>query len=157
MKTEIRKTIESDVKPIMDFIKKTGFFRDDEVVIAEEVLNDAVSGKDLSYQSYTCLLESKVLGWICFGETPCTVGTYDIYWIAVSPDVQKGGIGTQMLRFAEQAIASAKGRLAVIETSGAEMYVPTQQFYYKNGYELAACVENFYNVADDKLIFIKTL
>jgi ribosomal protein S18 acetylase RimI-like enzyme len=89
--------------------------------------------------------------------TPCTLGTFDIYWIAVDPNVQHGGLGSALLAFAEAQIAARGGRLMVIETSGSELYRPTQQFYEKNGYRLAACVDDFYAPDDPKLIFTKTV
>ncbi len=157
MKTEIRKTIATDVAAITEFVRKTGFFRDSEIDIAAEVLNDAVSGRDDSYRSYSCLSGSEVIGWVCFGHTPCTVSTYDIYWIAVSPSAQRGGIGSGLLSFAESAIAGKGGYLTVIETSGADMYIPTQQFYMSNGYKLEATIRDFYDINDHKLVFTKRL
>ena len=158
MKINIRKAVAADQPVVMDIIKRTGFFRPVEEVIACEVFEDAVLQKPgCNYQSYVAGAEDKVIGWICFGETPCTLGTYDIYWIAVDPDFQKQHIGSQLLIFAERQIASQKGRLAVIETSGSEKYKSTQNFYIKNGYKQEACVDDFYAAGDPKLIFTKNI
>jgi len=43
---------------------------------------------------YTALgadAEGRLVGWICWGPTPCTLGTYDLYWMAVDPAAQRGG------------------------------------------------------------------
>ena len=29
--------------------------------------------------------DSSMVGYACFGEIPCTVGSYDLYWIVVDP------------------------------------------------------------------------
>ncbi|MCE5341896.1 MAG: GNAT family N-acetyltransferase [Planctomycetaceae bacterium] len=158
MKIKIRKAIADDQKTVLDFIVRTDFFRPVEVDIAREVFEDAVLQKPgCTYQSYVAVMGNKVVGWVCFGATPCTLGTFDIYWIAVDPDFQKQHIGSQLLAFAEKEIAAQKGRLSVIETSGSEKYVSTQQFYIKNGYNKMADIADFYAPNDSKLIFTKII
>lgn len=149
----IRPTIAADIEPIMEIVHRTKFFRSIEEEIAREVLTDSLT--DPSYQSYALEVQGKVCGWICFGPTACTIGTYDIYWIAVEPACQHQGFGSQLLAFAEQQIARQGGRLMVIETSGSPLYQPTQRFYEKNGYQLVARVDDFYAEGDPKLIFTK--
>ncbi|MEN6386178.1 MAG: GNAT family N-acetyltransferase [Phycisphaerales bacterium] len=158
MKINIRKAIAADMLPIMDIIVRTDFFRPVEIDIAKEVFEDAVLQKPgCTYQSYVAVKNAKPVGWVCFGATPCTVGTFDIYWIAIDPDCQKQHIGSQLLAFAEKQIAEQKGRLSVIETSGSEKYKATQQFYIKNGYSQKANIDDFYAPADPKLIFTKII
>ena len=158
MKHTIRQATDADTAAVMDIIRRTTFFRPVEEEIAQEVLDDAAAPDgDPSYQSYVIEAHGRAAGWVCFGATPCTLGTFDIYWIAVDPDVQHGGLGSALLTFAEQQIAAQDGRLMIIETSGSEMYRPTQRFYEKNGYRLAACVDDFYAPDDPKLIFTKAV
>jgi ribosomal protein S18 acetylase RimI-like enzyme len=97
----------------------------------------------------------ETVGWICYGPTPCTMGTYDIYWIGVSPAWQGKGIGRVLTAFAEQAIRDRGGRLFVVETSGRESYTPTRRFYEALGYEIAASIPDFYGPGDPRVIFIK--
>lgn len=153
----IRKATAGDTSPVMDIIRETGFFRSVEEDIAQEVLDDAASVNIGSYQSYVAVSAGKVAGWVCFGSTPCTLGTFDIYWIAVDPKIQRSGIGSKMLKFSEQQIISQNGRLIVIETSGTEKYRKTQQFYERNGYRLNCIVDDFYAEGDGKMIFVKKI
>ena len=170
-----------DEDTVLDIIKRTGFFREVEIDIAREVFSEAAQNKPgCTYQSYVAetketiddtrltnddkrvvthpsSLVPRVTGWVCFGETPCTEGTFDIYWIAVEPDIQRQGVGKLMLDFAESEIAKQNGRLIVVETSGMKRYESTQKFYEKNNYTIAAKIPNFYAPGDDKLIYIKTL
>jgi ribosomal protein S18 acetylase RimI-like enzyme len=158
MKINIRKALASDQQTIMDIIVRTDFFRPVEIDIAKEVFEDAILQKPgCTYQSYVADIKGKAVGWVCFGATPCTLGTFDIYWIAVDPDLQKQHIGSQLLAFAEKQIKAQNGRLSVIETSGSQKYVSTQQFYIKNGYIQAANVADFYAPNDPKLIFTKII
>jgi ribosomal protein S18 acetylase RimI-like enzyme len=147
-----------DGPTVLAFMEQTGFFRPCEMEIADEVFYDGVdpvSAED--YRSFVAELDGRPVGWVCFGPTPCTVGAWDIYWIGVDKTVQHRRIGTRLIQFAEAEIQKAGGRLAVIETSGSDFYKPTQSFYLKNGYKLAAAVEDFYAPGDPKLIFTKGL
>jgi len=97
----------------------------------------------------------ETVGWVCFGPTPCTLGTFDIYWIGVAPAWQGRGIGRVLTDFAEQAISERGGRLMVVETSSRETYLPTRRFYEALGYREAARIADFYGPGDDKVILLK--
>ncbi len=99
--------------------------------------------------------KSLPVGWICWGPTPCTLGTFDIYWIGVAPAWQGRGIGRALTNFAEQAITEHGGRLFVVETSSREAYIPTRRFYEALGYWEAGRLPDFYGPGDDKVIFLK--
>lgn len=152
----VRKTIEEDREAIMKAIVNTDFFRHNEVAVALEVLDDSLkSGENGEYQSYTAEVEGKVAGWVCFGHTPCTVATYDLYWIVVSPDFQGKGVGKALMEHAEKLIEEAGGKIIVVETSGRPVYNPTRQFYLKLGYKEETRLSDFYAENDDKVIYIK--
>lgn len=154
----IRWSVAADRNPILDFTLATGFFRPNEMDIAVEVLDDALAkGPGGHYQSYTSEIDGRPAGWVCFGPTPCTEGTFDIYWIVVAPDAQGRGIGRELLDHAEQLIAGRGGRMTVAETAGRDSYEPTRQFYLHRGYHEAARVAEFYAPGDDKVIFVKRL
>jgi len=154
----VRWSVPADREPILAAIAATLAFRPDEQAIAREVLNDALrDGPAGDYQSYTAELDGAVAGWICFGPTPCTVGTFDIYWIAVDPAAQGRGVGTALMALAEAEIRAAGGRLAVAETSGRPSYAATRRFYGRLGYHEAAIIPNFYALGDDQVVFTKKL
>lgn len=157
----IRYSLPRDRAAIIEILKDTRFFYEDEIVVATEVLDDALAkGPQGDYQSL--VFEDKagaggVLGWVCFGATPCTQGTFDIYWLAVSPAAQGRGIGRALMAETESRIAARGGRLAIVETAGRAAYAPTRAFYQRIGYEEAARVADFYAPGDDKVIFLKRL
>jgi ribosomal protein S18 acetylase RimI-like enzyme len=146
----------NDIVPALEFLKATQFFREEEMLIAEEVITDAAhKGPGGHYQSYVLERNNVVIGWVCWGPAPCTVGTYDIYWLGVSPAHQGQGLGKKLMDLAEQYIHDAGGRLLVVETSGRESYQPTRAFYERIGYTLAAKIKDFYAPGDDKIVYTK--
>lgn len=147
-----------DKPAIMKILKTTPEFKPAEVTIAEELIDyylDNPSSPD--YQVYVAKVESRVVGYICYGPTPLTEGTWDIYWMAVAGDFQGQGIGKAMLAFAENKIREAHGRLSFIETSSLPHYEKTRRFHYSQGYEPISRIPDFYSPGDDKLTLWKRL
>jgi GNAT superfamily N-acetyltransferase len=99
----------------------------------------------------------QVLGYTCYGPRALTDRTYDLYWIAVNPDVRRGGVGRKLLTATEDAIRTLGGRLLVVETSGLPKYESTRAFYLATGYLLEATLKDFYSEDDDLVIFTKHL
>lgn len=156
--TAIRRSLPRDRDRVLDLLAGTGFFRADEIPVAQEVIDDAVeAGPEGHYQSFVIEESGTVAGWVCFGPTPCTIGTFDIYWIAVAADRQGKGLGRALLRHAESEIAARGGRLSVLETSGKKDYEPTRGFYLKCGYHEASRIADFYAPGDDKVVYVRRL
>jgi ribosomal protein S18 acetylase RimI-like enzyme len=147
----------ADKPALMKILKNTPEFKPYEVIVAEELVDYYLS--DGAKSGYNILIadDDGVAGYVCYGETPCTVGTWDIYWIAVSQEKRGKGIGKILDATVEAAIRKAKGRLAFIETSSTPLYENTRQFYLRRGYEQVACIQDFYMPGDDKLILQKKL
>ena len=154
----IRRVRADDHDAIMNLLHESRFFRLDEIEIAEEVMNESiVKGIDGHYQTFVADEKGKAIGWLSFGATSCSLGTFDIYWIAVAPRRQRYGIGKALMQFAEAQIRERGGRLMVLETSGRSIYDATRKFYLRLGYREAAALKDFYAPGDDKVIFMKSL
>ena len=148
-------TLEDRV-PILDILHRTRMFTHEEIEVARELIDAWLyHPEQKDYILYTAEGEGKVTGYVCYGPTPATEGTFDLYWIAVDPIYQRSGIGKQLLLFTEKRIQEGNGRLIIIETSSQEKYAPTRSFYERNGYTLEARIKDFYRVGDDRLIYVK--
>lgn len=97
----------------------------------------------------------KVAGYVCYGHTPCTDGTYDLYWIATDPTLHGKGAGQALTRAVEEAVKAAHGRMVLIETASKDSYVNTRNFYLRAGYTEVARVPDFYATGDDRVIYAK--
>jgi ribosomal protein S18 acetylase RimI-like enzyme len=174
-RVNLRELTVADVARVVELTRTTGVFRDEEIVIAEEVVTEAVkpdgtdrsdvvegndrpdrSDLDRPYYALGAEVDGRVVGWICWGATPCTVATWDLYWMAVDPEMHGQGVGTALLEEMENRL-SDKARLIVIDTSGRPDYAPTRAFYRARGYQTAAVVRDFYALGDDQVIFSKRL
>jgi ribosomal protein S18 acetylase RimI-like enzyme len=140
---------------IEEITRTVHVFRDDEVPVALEVFDGAVAGSP-DYIALGAVLDGRLVGWICWGPTPCTRGTYDLYWMAVDSSAQGAGIGTALVREMEGRLAGF-ARLIVVETAGRPDYRPTRAFYESRGYRKAAVIPDFYAPGDDQVVYVKHL
>ena len=145
----------ADRRRIEEITRAVRVFRDDEVPVALEVFDGAVAGSP-DYLALGAVLDERLVGWICWGPTPCTLGTYDLYWMAVDPALQGSGIGAALLREMEGRLAGS-ARLIVVETAGRPDYRPTRAFYEARGYRKAAIIPDFYAPGDDQVVYVKAL
>lgn len=145
----------ADRRRIEEITRAVLVFRDDEVPVALEVFDGAVGGSP-DYIALGATVDERLVGWICWGPTPCTLGTYDLYWMAVDPTMQGSGIGATLLREMEGRLAGS-ARLIVVETAGRPDYRPTRAFYEARGYRKAAIIPDFYAPGDDQVVYVKAL
>ena len=101
--------------------------------------------------------QARLRAYACWGPVPLTQGTYDLYWIATHPDSRGLGFGKALIAFVERKVMENSGRLLVAETSAKQSYEGTIAFYHRLGFEAASHIKDFYDVGDDRLIFIKRL
>ncbi len=143
---------------IAEIVRATGKFSPAECDVALELVDEALArGEESGYLVHVFEDEGKVQGYVCFGPTPLTQGTWDLYWIAVDPESQGRGAGRALLAFAEDSVRRRGGRLLLIETSSQESYGATVRFYERAGYTLEARIRDFYKPGDDKLVFVRQL
>ena len=158
MRTKVRPMIARDKPAVMQMLQNLPEFKPAEVIVAEEVLDDYLHKSTGSgYHVFVAETDSSIVGYICYGPTPLTEGTWDIYWLAVAPNQQRKGIGKSLLTFAEINIKETSGKMVIIETSTRPEYEATGRFYGTQGYEIACRITDFYATEDDKLILIKRL
>lgn len=160
----------SDIEAI---VRATGVFSEEEIAVALELFDDALGsrlsalgaeGLELKAQSRTSDYEfvgaftnDRLIGYACFGLTPATDRTYDLYWIAVHPEAQRTGAGAALMSEVERRLEARRARLVVVETSSREDYAPTRQFYHRRGYEEHARLRDFYAPGDDRVILTRRL
>ena len=142
---------------VLSILKEVDMFSPAEIDVAMELIDIFLNDKEQKDYIVCVALDEAdhVLGYVCYGPTPATQGTYDLYWIAVAKNIQNQGIGRLLLNFTEAEVDLLKGRLLIIETSARTHYSATQNFYLRNGYTIAAQIKDFYAPGDDRMIFVK--
>jgi ribosomal protein S18 acetylase RimI-like enzyme len=150
--------IPSDIQSIEEIVRSSGFFRPNEVPVAVELVTERLEkGAKSGYEFVFIDVDENTVAYACFGLIPCTVYSYDLYWIATHEDYRGQGFGKLALREVEKTVAASGGKSIYAETSSLPKYEPTRAFYLKNNYIEKARFEDFYNDGDDKVVYFKRL
>lgn len=148
----------ADVKNVGQLVADTGFFRQDEVEVAKELVEERLAkGMDSGYYFWFADSGDELAGYVCYGPTPCTVGTFDLYWIVVGPAHQGTGLGRKLSALAEESARKMGGRRIYVETAGKDQYKSTREFYSRVGFIQTAVLPDFYDIGDAKVIYQKNL
>ena len=137
-------------------LERTENFASDEVVVALELIDEALLGPDATtYRVEVAEREGEVLGYVCFGATPMTEHTYDLYWIVVSPEARGLGVGKKLWAACAARVREVGGKLVRIETSSTESYGATQAFYHRIDMVEVGRITDFYKSGDDLITYVK--
>jgi len=139
---------------LREILDATAVFRPDEVTMALELFDESV---DDDYEFVGAFENESLVAYACFGATPGTDRTYDLYWIAVHPSAQRHGGGSRLLGEVERRLRERGARLLVVETSSRDEYAPTRDFYAARGLREVARMRDFYAPRDDRVIYTKSL
>ncbi len=151
----------TDRAHLAELLVATGAFHAGEVEIALSLFDLTLDAQDaaaaevpvaLDYQFLGAFAGGRLVGYACFGPTPATDGTFDLYWLAVDPSTQGRGVGRALADRVRATVFDAGGRLLVVETSSRVDYAHTREFYARGGFIEAARVRDFYAPADDRVM-----
>lgn len=147
-----------DVTRIREIVVSTGFFYDHELSIAVELIEERLAkGEESGYFFIFAEINGTVAGYTCFGPIPETRSAFDLYWIVVHNDFRGQGLGKKLLEETYKYVREMGGTQIYAETSGREHYLPTRHFYLSSGYTHESTFKDFYDKADDKVVYVKWL
>ena len=143
---------------ILSVLADTHVFNEEELIVSAQLLDCFLQeGEAGGYIADVSLEDGAPTGYVCFGQTPLTRGTWDIYWLAVDPAKQRKGIGKELLLFAEEVIREKGGYLSLIETSTRDDYAGARRLYEAIGYKVDCVIPDFYAPGDGRYLFSKRL
>ena len=149
---------DADRRAVRELAASTGFFSDEEVGVAVELVEARLAqGLASGYRFIFAERDGVLDGYVCFGPIPLTRSSYDLYWIAVRPGAQRTGLGRRLMDLAEAATRELGGTAMYVETSTRAQYSATRAFYQRLGYRLAAELPDFYGPGDGQAIYKKQL
>ena len=148
-----------DRRTVLDIIQTTEMFTPDEIAVAGELIDTYL---DQPQQRDYCLVvaeneDGRVIGYLSYGPTSLTEGTYDLYWMAVAKGEQGRGHGRELVNWLEEEVRAAGGRMILIETSSQPKYEKTRRFYTGLHYQEVSRIPDFYRRGDDRITYVKYL
>ena len=147
-----------DRSVVEDILRSDDTFRDDEVSVAMELVDDALSCEKSDYWFRIARSGQAVAGYICFGPTPMTDSTFDLYWIVVHKEQRGKGVARFLIEEMEAHLRTLCDKPKVrVETSQTEGYGSARKLYERLGYPEQARFPDFYKSGDDLIVFFKCL
>ena len=142
---------------IYDMLLTSGMFTKLDADCVDEMFRDAWEprGQDQDYCWLSCWYAECLVGFACCGLEWSTVGTWDLFWLCVAPEMRGKGVGGALIGEVEARVKTANGRLIVIYTSSTDAYAPARRLYERAGYVRAIAVPDYYADGDDLTVYWK--
>ena len=139
-------------------LRYSGVFREEEIVVGLELFDETLAPRlDTDYEWVVAEVGESIAGFACYGPVPMTVGTYDLYWIAVAPEARGTAVATLLDEAVESRTKAKDGRWLLAETSSTAPFEAARRFYARRGYALLERLPDYYRDGDDRLTFGKRL
>jgi ribosomal protein S18 acetylase RimI-like enzyme len=134
-------------------------FRPEEVSCALELLAAVLDPPEGNTYEARVLVDGadRPIAYGCFGLTPMTDATYDLYWLVTSAEHRGQGLGSALLAGIERELQGRGGRTVRIETSSLEGQGGARRFYLRAGYQEVGLIPDFYRPGDDLVTLAKRL
>ena len=154
----IRPVALADTPALLSLTEATGVFKKHEIQALQEVLEEYhASNRGYGHVAVVDERDGRIVGYAYYAPASMTDRSWYLYWIAVTKAIQAKGVGSGLLKHAEEDIRRKNGRVLFIETSSLPHYDPTRRFYLKHGYEVTGQLRDYYADGDDMVIFRKRL
>jgi ribosomal protein S18 acetylase RimI-like enzyme len=158
MKNQIRSYLDSDIDDIvqLSLLAWEPIFRSFQQILGPKIYSilypdwcksqrEGVESICKNIEKYNTLVaecDLKVIGFLSYG-LKMEDETGEVVLLAVHPDYQNGGIGTELNNRALENMKAAGAKMAVVETGGDESHAPARRAYEKAGYTALPIVRYF--------------
>lgn len=156
---KIIKVMKSDHEVITNLIQEIDLFTTDEKEVVFELLDIYMFNElQKDYQFFATLEDDQSFSsFICFGPTPMSSNTYDLYWIGTHPNHRRKGLAAKLIDFMKAYMLEQQAKIIRVETSSQELYGGTVSFYDSLNFNEEARIRDFYKDGDDLIIYTARL
>jgi ribosomal protein S18 acetylase RimI-like enzyme len=161
-----RGLLPSDRPLLEDLLTELPAFTTEERAVALELVDDRLSHPNSDDYRFILSFSSepgtgagieRLAGYLCYGRTPMTRSTYDLYWLGTSPDFARSGVARGLVATMEGEIAREGGGIIRVETGSREGHGAAVHFYDAVGFSRTATIPDFYAPGDDLIIFTRSV
>ena len=152
-RTKFRRVLDAADPPrIPALVTAAGDISNEEARVAAEKAEFTLDGSE-TYRWLIAEQDGELVGYTCFDRIPFSKLSFDLYWIAVSPEQRGSGLAAELMQRTATFIRGKRGTQVFAETSSREPYAAARAFYVKAGFDEIARFEDFYDVGDDKVVY----
>jgi ribosomal protein S18 acetylase RimI-like enzyme len=153
------RALRPDDRPfLVEALRSDRTFTEEEVGVALELIDNALDRGQLDYAVRVADLDGRpAAGYLCFGRTPMTAATYDLYWLVTHALARGQGVASALVLTMEEELRRARAQSIRVETSLKESYGAARGLYERLGYPVLARFPDFYRPGDDLIVYYKRL
>jgi ribosomal protein S18 acetylase RimI-like enzyme len=149
-----RPTIHDDLPALKEVLDETELFPSE---LLPEMIRGFLVGEESTDLWLTCEVDGDAVGFCYAVPEKLTDGTWNMLAIAVKPSLQGQGHGGALVAQLELTLRQRGQRIVIVDTSGADAFSKTREFYRIQGYTQEARIRDFWAPGDDKIVFWKSL
>jgi ribosomal protein S18 acetylase RimI-like enzyme len=157
----VRTATHSDINTIKVIAVESNMFEPDDVGFVDETVNGSIDGSLEDHHWVVSEADNaEANGAAYYAPEPFSDRMWNLYFIAVHPSWQGGGVGEALIAHIESHLRQrgpTDAQVLIVETSSTEQYARTREFYVKRGFVEEARIRRFHGPADDKVVFWKLL
>jgi ribosomal protein S18 acetylase RimI-like enzyme len=153
----VRRAHAADRDSLAALVTEDALFDAAERAVALELVDEALAAQSADYELLVATDGRELCGYVCYGPTPMTAGTYDLYWIVTHARHRGRGVARALVAEMERTLRERHARLVRVETSKLESYGAARAFYDALGYPVASVLYDFYRPGDDLVVYLKRL
>jgi ribosomal protein S18 acetylase RimI-like enzyme len=158
MPPSIRALRPSDRPRLIAALESDSTFSEVEVDVALELVDNALEHGERDYVVRVAdLADFWVAGYICFGRTPMTDTTWDLYWVVTHAGARGRGVARALIEAMESELRRLPNVAVRVETSQQESHEAARRLYDRLGYPEIARFPDFYRAGDDLIVYYKKL
>lgn len=161
MLTTRKEIFVEDMEKVRRILLNTGFFDQapDEIETAISLMELSIKdGNTISNYRHLFAMEGgELLGYVSYAQVPCTISSFEIYWLAVDKNTQGKGVGRYLINEVIKEVKELGGLKLILQTAGRELYNPTHRFYESCCFSEEARIKDYYAKSDDCLIYTLSL
>lgn len=153
----VRAAAAGDRDALARVIASDDTFRPDEVAVALELVDLALAGSTDYELRLAVDADGAVRGYVCYGPTPMTRHTYDLYWIVVDAAARGLGVASRLVAAMEDELRARGAGHVRVETSETDGYGAARALYARLGYPEASRLDDFYAPGDALITYYTRL
>jgi ribosomal protein S18 acetylase RimI-like enzyme len=157
MTVRIRLLVATDRPRLEAALTSDETFLPAEIAVALELIDDALAKPESDYWFRVADAAGEVVGYICYGPTPMTEASYDLYWVVTQARWRGRGVAGLLCDAMESDLRERGATGIRIETSQLESYGAARGLYDRRAYREVGRIPDFYRAGDDLVTYHKRL
>ncbi len=152
----IRAMQSADVDAVRALALVNKMFAPDEMGAIDEMASGYLDGSVPGHQWVVAESAAAVVGGAYFAPEPFGDRVWNLYFLAVAPDLHGRGVGSGIVDHVVRQLGSVGpdiARILIVETSSTDAYRRARSFYAARGFVEEARIREFYGPRDDKVVF----